>query len=219
MIIRPGARGGREDFGTARARIVAFAIRFIRRRGLRLSAPYPFQTRAGSRRKAKRGRIWRLPRIPVRRSPHHRFRAVQPGPVIKSARPIRFRTALVVRWSTQVPESRCVGGNTELSGSNSRTGRVAEWFKAPVLKTGVPARVPWVRIPPLPPDHQQNQQFSWLIRFNIQIAIQLHKALRAIVNCADTPEKNTARITTVPISRPDSSRIFDRKRKWSSVTV
>jgi hypothetical protein len=32
-----------------------------------------------------------------------------------------------------------------------RDGRVAEWFKAPVLKTGVPARVPWVRIPPLPP--------------------------------------------------------------------
>src|ERR1700742_2039159 len=32
-----------------------------------------------------------------------------------------------------------------------RNGRVAEWFKAPVLKTGVPARVPWVRIPPLPP--------------------------------------------------------------------
>jgi hypothetical protein len=28
---------------------------------------------------------------------------------------------------------------------------VAEWFKAPVLKTGVPAKVPWVRIPPLPP--------------------------------------------------------------------
>ncbi len=33
----------------------------------------------------------------------------------------------------------------------STLGRVAEWFKAPVLKTGVPARVPWVRIPPLPP--------------------------------------------------------------------
>src|SRR6185503_15321958 len=32
------------------------------------------------------------------------------------------------------------------------SGRVAEWFKAPVLKTGVPARVPWVRIPPLPPE-------------------------------------------------------------------
>jgi hypothetical protein len=30
-------------------------------------------------------------------------------------------------------------------------GRVAEWSKAPVLKTGRPARVSWVRIPPLPP--------------------------------------------------------------------
>ena len=30
-------------------------------------------------------------------------------------------------------------------------GWVAERFKAPVLKTGVPARVPWVRIPPHPP--------------------------------------------------------------------
>jgi hypothetical protein len=28
---------------------------------------------------------------------------------------------------------------------------VSEWFKEPVLKTGVPARAPWVRIPPLPP--------------------------------------------------------------------
>jgi hypothetical protein len=28
---------------------------------------------------------------------------------------------------------------------------VAEWFKAPDMKNGVPARVPWVRIPPLPP--------------------------------------------------------------------
>ena len=30
-------------------------------------------------------------------------------------------------------------------------GRVAERFKAPVLKTGVGASPPWVRIPPLPP--------------------------------------------------------------------
>jgi hypothetical protein len=29
---------------------------------------------------------------------------------------------------------------------------VAEWFKAPVLKTGELARVPWVRIPPPPPE-------------------------------------------------------------------
>jgi hypothetical protein len=30
-------------------------------------------------------------------------------------------------------------------------GRVAEWFKATVLKTVVRETVPWVRIPPLPP--------------------------------------------------------------------
>jgi hypothetical protein len=30
-------------------------------------------------------------------------------------------------------------------------GRVAEWFKAPVLKTGEGASLPWVRIPPCPP--------------------------------------------------------------------
>lgn len=30
-------------------------------------------------------------------------------------------------------------------------GWVAEWLKAPVLKTGRPARVSWVRIPPHPP--------------------------------------------------------------------
>ena len=33
----------------------------------------------------------------------------------------------------------------------SLAGEVAEWFKAPVLKTGVGASLPWVRIPPSPP--------------------------------------------------------------------
>ena len=37
------------------------------------------------------------------------------------------------------------------SGANQGSGWVAEWFKAPVLKTGVGSRPPWVRIPPLPP--------------------------------------------------------------------
>src|SRR4030095_16480510 len=50
------------------------------------------------------------------------------------------------------PTWRCLVPSTTLSDSHSGTGRVAEWFKAPVLKTGVPARVPWVRIPPLPPE-------------------------------------------------------------------
>jgi hypothetical protein len=41
---------------------------------------------------------------------------------------------------------------------------VAEWFKAPVLKTGVPARVPWVRIPPLPPLFNEINGFDTLSR-------------------------------------------------------
>ena len=39
------------------------------------------------------------------------------------------------------------------SGSSiaARSGQVAEWFKAAVLKTAVGATPPWVRIPPCPP--------------------------------------------------------------------
>src|ERR1700720_2170322 len=42
-------------------------------------------------------------------------------------------------------------------------GWVAERFKAPVLKTGVPARVPWVRIPPhpLPPIRTEGGALRW----------------------------------------------------------
>jgi hypothetical protein len=39
---------------------------------------------------------------------------------------------------------------------NRKIGRVAEWFKAAVLKTAVGATPPWVRIPPLPPDKFRN---------------------------------------------------------------
>ena len=38
-------------------------------------------------------------------------------------------------------------------------GRVAEWFKAAVLKTAVRATAPWVRIPPLPPDAHLLESF------------------------------------------------------------
>src|SRR3954451_1770665 len=66
-------------------------------------------------------------------------------------------------WGGKSMLAICVRRSTELSVSHrlqsappslmtDAAGRVAEWFKAPVLKTGVPARVPWVRIPPLPPD-------------------------------------------------------------------
>ena len=36
--------------------------------------------------------------------------------------------------------------------SSKLIGEVPEWLKGLVLKTSVPATVPWVRIPPSPPD-------------------------------------------------------------------
>jgi hypothetical protein len=36
----------------------------------------------------------------------------------------------------------------------ARQGRVSEWSMETVLKTVEPATVPWVRIPPLPPDKE-----------------------------------------------------------------
>ena len=36
------------------------------------------------------------------------------------------------------------------------TGGVAEWLNAPVLKTDVGESLPWVRIPPPPPQNQKN---------------------------------------------------------------
>jgi hypothetical protein len=35
---------------------------------------------------------------------------------------------------------------------SAAVGEVTEWFKVPVLKTGVRESVPWVRIPPSPPN-------------------------------------------------------------------
>ena len=46
-----------------------------------------------------------------------------------------------------------VAGATQPKGEQpQRLGKVAEWFKAAVLKTAVGASPPWVRIPPFPPD-------------------------------------------------------------------
>jgi hypothetical protein len=50
---------------------------------------------------------------------------------------------------------------------NCKSGEVAEWLMAPVLKTGVPERVPGVRIPPSPPD-LYNHHFNTPQQFTIQ---------------------------------------------------
>jgi hypothetical protein len=67
------------------------------------------------------------------------------------------------RCRNEVPDEIRTGGcqagvNSAIQGFETaakvlsfRVGWVAEWLKAPVLKTGEPARVPWVRIPPHPP--------------------------------------------------------------------
>ena len=54
-----------------------------------------------------------------------------------------------IRW---LSSGNCPAGLPELEKPmKSVLGGVAEWFKAPVLKTGVGASSPWVRIPPPPP--------------------------------------------------------------------
>ena len=63
----------------------------------------------------------------------------------------------------------------KICGIISAAGRVSEWFKELVLKTGVPAMVPWVRIPPLPPKHKRyvtiaaEAKMNNLIRFTLII--------------------------------------------------
>ena len=54
----------------------------------------------------------------------------------------RCQAGAGMRFSSAAASAKCL---------KSRSGWVAEWFKAPVLKTGVGSRPPWVRIPPHPP--------------------------------------------------------------------
>jgi hypothetical protein len=76
---------------------------------------------------------------------------------------------------------------------------VAEWFKAPVLKTGVPARVPWVRIPPLPPEpvdivdifrfiYEYAQSNAQLILALIAIGAGLYLAIRLTLRYCFPPD-------------------------------
>ena len=46
---------------------------------------------------------------------------------------------------------------------NGQFGEVTEWLKVPVLKTGVPAMVPRVRIPPSPPEFFMSKPFFSIV--------------------------------------------------------
>jgi hypothetical protein len=62
---------------------------------------------------------------------------------------------------------------------------VSEWFKEPVLKTGVRETVPWVRIPPHPPEPYENIHQNWLTRTRnnlVHFAIS-QKHLQQWCNC------------------------------------
>jgi hypothetical protein len=54
----------------------------------------------------------------------------------------------------------------------AKSGRVSEWSMEMVLKTIEPATVPWVRIPPLPPDNMQAYSNKQLYRIGFQGALQ-----------------------------------------------
>ena len=63
-------------------------------------------------------------------------------------------TVLFAPWALARMPSGWTGRglSTSLRPQSVTPGGVAERLNAPVLKTGGPSRVPWVRIPPPPPE-------------------------------------------------------------------
>ena len=62
-----------------------------------------------------------------------------------------------------------VSGKIENTQINSEVGGVAEWLKAPVLKTGGGVSRPWVRIPPPPPKKRIPRRISRGQGFQLRI--------------------------------------------------
>ena len=81
-----------------------------------------------------------------RRERHRRYSATATPPARQPHCPLPKRPTLGTRTLRDETRSR---RPVRRIGS----GRVAEWFKAAVLKTAVGASPPWVRIPPLPPSN------------------------------------------------------------------
>src|SRR3569833_1642120 len=89
-------------------------------------------------------------------------------------------------------EVRCFRGTLEAC--LQQTGWVAEWFKAPVLKTGVLVRVSWVRIPPHPFLHSRD--FA-VYRF----ARQLQGLSLSLANPDESKRLPTASDSASPLKR------------------
>src|SRR5260221_349906 len=71
------------------------------------------------------------------------------------------------------------------------SGGVAERFKAPVLKTGVLARVPWVRIPPPPLRRQSNQLVGGTRAEGVVGPRRTSRALRGETECSCSSPSRT----------------------------
>jgi hypothetical protein len=70
-------------------------------------------------------------------------------------------------------------------------GRVAEWFKAPDSKSGVLARVPWVRLPPLPPSASNRLTTNKLCRFSLLVPTEPQRGSR------NDPDQDQPSLSTV----------------------
>ncbi|CAA7613329.1 hypothetical protein MTBLM5_110083 [Magnetospirillum sp. LM-5] len=64
-------------------------------------------------------------------------------------------------WRRRLLSARCLALDRPCRYKGAHRGWVAERFKAPVLKTGVGATLPWVRIPPHPPKKPQGEPWGF----------------------------------------------------------
>ena len=92
---------------------------------------------------------------------HVRLRKKARNPADSGWNPARFRVNYVLGWLKSATRKRVVA--RECRGIRRAPGEVTERPNVPVSKTGVPARVPRVRIPPSP---LQNPGFSRVFRIS-----------------------------------------------------
>ena len=104
-----------------------------------------------------------------------------------------------------------------LSDCSFRDGRVAEWFKAPVLKTGRGSRLSWVRIPPLPPAMNKKPNIKGLFALavtSIPKIVQQPCGLAALVRCRARFAIHPAALMIRGTHPRDFSNAPDLSRSW-----
>ncbi len=85
-----------------------------------------------------------------------------------------------------------------------RHGEVAEWSIAPVSKTGVGSRPPWVRIPPSPPNSLTETAYGpdlGLFLFWFQRGLALAAALQRLTKCSKSVSERHLSLTARPTTQ------------------